>query len=80
VLKIRNDGDIVVVSGRLQADNLDELAGTLDAARATLDLEDLVLVDEDAVRFLCACEHEGIVLRNCPRYVRTWMKRERAKP
>jgi hypothetical protein len=73
---------LLVVSGRLQAHNLGELAAALDVQRSaltTLDLKDLVLADADAVRFLCACERDGIVLRHCPRYIRTWMARQRAK-
>jgi hypothetical protein len=38
-----------------------------------LDLKDLLLVDREAVRFLHRCEGKGIVLRNCPPYVRGWM-------
>lgn len=84
MLKIRytDNGDAVLtVSGRLQADNLEELVAALDQEQPgralVLDLKDLVGVDEDAIRLLCACERDGIVLRNCPAYVRTWMARER---
>jgi hypothetical protein len=41
-----------------------------------LDLKDVVLVDRDIVRFLRAREHGGIVLRNCPPYIREWIARE----
>ena len=44
-----------------------------------LDLKDLVLVDREAVRFLCRCEGQGIALRNCPPYIREWVDRERAR-
>ena len=84
MLKIRHggNGDIeFTISGRLQADNLDELSALLSAERGQrclfLDLKDLVIVDGDAIRLLCACERDGIVLRNCPRYVSVWMTRER---
>jgi anti-anti-sigma regulatory factor len=84
MLKIRRraNGDVVLaISGSLQADNLDELSALLGAeARrrgVVLDLKDLVIVDDDAIRFLCACERDGVVLRNCPRYVKAWMTRER---
>jgi hypothetical protein len=44
------------------------------AGRAiVLDLKDLVLVDREAIRFLRRCEGQGIVLRNCPPYIRGWM-------
>ena len=84
VLKIQytDNGDAVLtLSGRLQADNLGELAAVIDAKRhgraLVLDLKDLVRADEDAVRFLCSCERDGNVLRNCPPYIRTWMGRVR---
>jgi hypothetical protein len=84
VLKIQytDNGDAVLtVSGRLAAGNLGELTASLDAERfgrpLVLDLKDLILADADAVRLLCACERDGITLRNCPPYIRTWMTRER---
>jgi len=87
VLKIQytDNGDAVLtVSGRLRADNLVELAAALDeeclGRTLVLDLKDLVGADEDAIRFLCACVRDGIVLRNCPRYIRTWISRERDRP
>ena len=83
MLKIQRtaNGDIVfTVSGRLGADNAIELSAVL-AAESTggalvLDLKDLVLVDRDTVRFLRACEGNGITLRNCPPYIRAWIARE----
>jgi anti-anti-sigma regulatory factor len=87
MLKIRRraNGDVVLtISGSLQAGNLHELSAELGAERGqrglVLDLKDLVIVDGDAVRLLCACERDGVVLRNCPRYVGAWMTRERGKP
>jgi hypothetical protein len=75
------NGDVVfTVSGRLQADNVSELSVLLTAEQngrtRVLDLKDLVLVDSDTVRFLCACVNHSIVLRNCPSYIRAWMARE----
>ena len=68
------------MSGRLEADNVSELSALL-AAEPTdrplvLDLKDVVLVDRDIVRFLRACEAEGIELRNCPPYIRAWIAQE----
>jgi hypothetical protein len=83
MLKVQRkaNGDVVfTVSGRLQADNVSELSALLAAeprGRAlVLDLKDLILVDRDAVRFLRACEANGILLRKCPPYIRTWIARE----
>ena len=83
MLKIRRtvNGDVVfTVSGRLQADNVSELfaliAAEQDGRTRVLDLKDVVLVDGDVVRFLCACVNDSIVLRNCPPYIRAWIARE----
>jgi hypothetical protein len=80
MLKIQRTANGYVVfalSGRLEAECLRELSALLaqeSSTRAvTLDLKDLVLVDRDAVGFLRECAEKGIELRNCPRYIRTWM-------
>ena len=80
-IQITSNHDVVVtVSGRLEADNVGELAALLDAERdertLVLDLKDLILADGDAIRILCACEQDGAVLRNCPIYIRTLIARE----
>jgi hypothetical protein len=41
-----------------------------------LDLEEVALVDVAAVRFLSACEADGIELLYCAQYIREWMRRE----
>jgi len=83
MLKIQRtaNGDIVfTVSGRLEARNISEVSALLaeeqDGRTRVLDLKDVVLVDADVVRFLCACVHDSIVLRSCPPYIRAWMARE----
>jgi len=80
MLKIERkaNGDVVfTVVGRLEPDNVGELLQLLAVEPAgrsiVLDLKDLVLVDREAVRFLRRCEGQGIVLRNCPPYIRGWM-------
>ena len=85
MLKIQRaaNGEIVLtVSGRLEADNVSELSALLAAEQAgravVLDLKDLVLVDREIVRFLRACERDGIALRNCPPYIRAWIAREKS--
>ena len=75
------DGDVMfTVSGRLDAGNISELSELLAAEphgrTRVLDLKDVVLVDADVVRFLSTCEADGIVLRNCPPYIRAWITRE----
>jgi hypothetical protein len=82
MLKIRrseNDGlAIFALSGRIEEQHVSELQGLLAAeaevAKIALDLEEVRLVDREAVRFLAACEARGIRLRNCPSYVREWIE------
>ncbi len=49
-------------------------------AGITLDLQEVRLVDREAVRFLAACEARGIKLRNCAPYIREWIKTGSEKP
>jgi len=87
MLKIRRlaNGEVVfTVIGRLGADNVSELSTLLTAEPTdrslVLDLKDVVLVDRDIVRFLRDCEGDGIVLRNCPPYIRAWIARDGERP
>jgi hypothetical protein len=85
MLKIeRKANGNIVLSGRLEADNVGELSTLLAAEPAgrtiVLDLKDVVLVDRDVVRFLRVREEGGIALRNCPAYIREWIARDGKQP
>jgi anti-anti-sigma regulatory factor len=70
----------LIVSGRIQAEQLPDLRRSVEGERASsvvLDLSELTLVDGDVVRFLSQCEMQGIRLAQCPAYVREWMTREK---
>jgi anti-anti-sigma regulatory factor len=76
------NGEVVFkLSGRMGAENLGELEKLFSAEagsrRIVLDLKDLTLVDQDAVSFLRRCEADSIQLKNCPAYIREWIKGER---
>ena len=80
MLKIRRSEDngiaVFALSGRIEEQHVSELQELLAGeaeAKAALDLEEVRLVDREAVRFLAACEARGIGLRNCPSYVREWI-------
>jgi hypothetical protein len=75
------NGDVVfVLSGRMDAENIGELEMLLRKEASdspiVLDLKDLTLVDQDGVNFLRGCEADGIELRNCPPYIRSWINGE----
>jgi anti-anti-sigma regulatory factor len=70
--------------GRIQVEILAELDAQILKARSgatgtriVLDLEEVSLVDLDAVRFLGARQSEGVNLVNCSPYIRDWIERER---
>lgn len=69
------------LSGRMDAENAAELKTMLESEKdgrsITLDLIDVTLVDRDAVKFLERCEADSIKLKNCPPYIREWIRRER---
>jgi len=45
-----------------------------------LDLEEVDLVDIEAIRFLNSCEARGVSVRNASAYIRAWMMQERERP
>ena len=74
-------GQIIVLrlSGRIQAEHLEELKGQMGShtQKLILDLADVKLVDREAVCFLADCEANGVELKQCSPYIRDWIARER---
>jgi hypothetical protein len=65
--------------GRMRAEHLSELEKQIreNESKIALDLEELDLVDVEAVRFLGMCETQGVTLLNCSAYIRDWIGKER---
>ena len=63
----------------MRADHLSELEKQISESESkiVLDLEELNLVDVEAVRFLGICETQGVTLLNCSPYIRNWIGKER---
>jgi anti-anti-sigma regulatory factor len=74
-------GTRIRLIGRMQAQHVEELQAQIGAsgARVVLDLEELSLVDIDAVRFLGTCQAGGISLVHCPPYIHDWIANERRR-
>jgi hypothetical protein len=76
----RGEVTTFVLSGRLDAEHIEELTGLLklqpDPSKVVLDLKQTRLVDRDGIAFLVRCEAAGIKLVNCPAYVREWIRKE----
>ena len=75
------DGDSTTIRliGRMRAEHLSELEKQIreSESKVVLDLEELNLVDVEAVRFLGMCETQGVTLLNCSPYIRDWIGKER---
>ena len=81
-LKIETASDRRITSlrliGRIAEEYLDELEAHVRRQQSplVLDLDEVTLVDLAVVRFLIACEADGIELWHCAPYIREWMVRE----
>jgi anti-anti-sigma regulatory factor len=64
--------------GRMQAEHVPTLQTVIkeSAPRIVLDLEELTLVDVEAVRFLGGCRRNGMALLHCSPYIRNWIAKE----
>lgn len=85
VLKIETvpDGQHTVfrLSGRIESQQVQDLKARTESMAHSIvfDLEEVRVVDLDAVHFLAVCEAKGMKLRNCPPYIREWILTETAK-
>jgi len=82
IRKWENGGEVVfMLSGLMDEEAIAELEALISSEangrRVILDLKDLTLVNEDAIRFLERSETDSITLRNCAAYVREWITRQR---
>jgi hypothetical protein len=81
-LKIERTGARIRLSGEFRSTDLDQVKTEIEVCEspAVLDLEELDLVDVEAVHFLNWCEAKEISLMHCVAYIRRWMLREKRRP
>jgi anti-anti-sigma regulatory factor len=86
MLKIQRSANgrvIFTLSGRIEAEDVKELRQLLaletGRQRLVLDLRDVTLVNEGAVKFLAGCEADSVKLENCPAYIREWIERVKGR-
>ena len=75
-----HEGQRVVIhlAGRIQAEDLGDLESRIARnGSIVLDLDEVMLVGVEVVRFLSNAEAAGVELRHCPAFVREWIDRER---
>ncbi len=76
------NGEVVfTLSGRMDEEDIAQVETLIrseaDGLGIVLDLKDLILVGREGISFLERCETDGITLRNCARYVRELITRQR---
>jgi hypothetical protein len=72
---------VLFVSGCVTGEHVNMLGGVLEheSGELAIDLKNVLLVDREAVKLLAFSEAKGTELRNCPPYIREWVRRERAE-
>ena len=75
-------GTRLLLSGELRCAHLVDLRAEIEQCGqpATLDLDEVNVVDIDGIRLLNECQAQGIQVVNCSPYVREWMLQERRAP
>jgi hypothetical protein len=81
-LRIERVEERIRLSGECRSEHLDQVKAEIDrhGSSVVLDLEELHLVDVEAIRFFNACEARGISVSRCSPYIKAWMSRERERP
>ena len=76
---VGEDRVVLRVSGQLTGNHVNMLRTLLEEGSnvLTLDLKDVRLVDDEAVKLLAIHELNGVRIDNCPPYIREWIRREK---
>jgi anti-anti-sigma regulatory factor len=80
IVEEADDGKLMLrLIGRIESEHVRDLKDQLEdkTRRIVLDLSEIKLVNQAAVRFLRLSEDKGIELRNCPAYIREWIRCDR---
>ena len=83
VLRIVQESDdekiVMRLIGRIESEHLQDLEAQIanETRTIVLDLSEIKLVNQAAIRFLRHSEDSGIELRNCPAYVCEWIRLDR---
>jgi anti-anti-sigma regulatory factor len=79
----KGESVILTVIGRIEGETLEELKRLLGSEASghnvVLDMKDVTLVDQSAIRFLARCEADSVTLESCPAYIRAWIAAEKRR-
>ncbi|MGO9433471.1 MAG: STAS domain-containing protein [Terracidiphilus sp.] len=74
---------ILTLIGRIEGETLEELKRLLGSEASgrnlVLDMKDVTLVDQSAIRFLARCQADSATLENCPAYIQAWIAAEKRR-
>ena len=72
-------GTRICLSGELRCTHINDVRAEIEQVGqlATLDLDEVEVVDIDGVRLLNECVVQGIQVLNCSSYIREWMLQEK---
>src|SRR3979490_546151 len=81
MLRIDRVQQRVRLSGEFRSEHVHQVKAELDRCQSpvALDLEEVGLVDVEAIRFLNSCEGAGVSVLRGSAYIRTWMSQERER-
>ena len=70
------------LSGEFRSEHVHQVKAEMDqcGTRSVLDMEEVNLVDVEAIHFLNSCEARGVSVLNASAYIRAWMTQERERP
>src|SRR5712664_3496810 len=70
------------LSGEFRSEHVHQVKAEMDqcGTRSVLDMEEVDLVDVEAIHFLNSCEARGVSVLNASAYIRAWMVQERERP
>ena len=65
------------ISGHVQEVHIEMINELLvkETDTVALDLGEVTLADREAVRFLATLDARGVALRNCPGFIREWIRK-----
>ena len=80
-LRIDRVGDRVRLSGEFRSQHVPQVRAEVDQCglQGVLDLEEVDLVDVEAIHFLNSCEEQGVSVLNASAYIKEWMAQERER-
>jgi hypothetical protein len=84
ILRSTKDESVTLtLIGRIEGENLEELkrltGSEAGGHNLVMDMKDVTLVDQSAIRFLARCEADSVTIENCPAYIRDWIAADKRR-